>query len=200
MIWGHVASLASTLRGTHTDPGWHRAFQYRALATQFARALDDPSVTQTPNASSPVILAPNGLAPYFYYFARVPSVSSFYWENLPGNVDAAEAFGDPEPSAPDALGVVDRRHVSHLVMIEGAQDAILFDHLRSGIYSTAHVVRTLGGTLAGAIPNTPLPPWLCVDTDLNRLSNPTLYTFIPPRGFFAPSRLPVRIYSLMPPP
>ena len=199
MLWGHLASLAATLRGTHTDPSWHRAFQYRALATQFAHALQDPAVTPTPNAAAPVILAPNGLAPYFYYYARIPAVSSFYWENLPGNVDAATAFGDPSPAAPDALAVVNRRHVSHLFMIEGAQDAILFDHLRSGIYSTSHVVRTLGGTLAGAIPNTPLPPWLCVDTDLNRLSNPTLYTFIPPRGFFAPSRLPVRIYSLMPP-
>ena len=197
-LWGHLAPVAMTLHGSHTDPAWLGAFQCRALATQFPKALANPSVTPTPNASSPVVLAPNGLAPYLYYFARIPSVSSFYWENLPGNADASEAFADPAPSAPTSFSVVSRRRVSHLFMVEGAQDAILFDHLQTGVYSASHVVKTLGGTLAGINKGTALPPWLAVDTDLNRLANPTLYTFIPPRHFFAPSRYPVRIYSLMP--
>ncbi len=85
-------------------------------------------------------------------------------------------------------------------MFENPRDAILFDHLRTGLHSPPHAIRTLAGTLAGVIPDTPLPPWLAVDTDLNRLSNPILYTSIPPHGPVVATRFPLRIYSLMPPP
>ncbi|MBR6021480.1 MAG: hypothetical protein IK066_03565 [Kiritimatiellae bacterium] len=195
MARGHLAMALS--RDTFV---WHREFQSQALALQFACALAAPSVTPTPNASSPVVLAPGELAPCLYYYARIPSVSSLYWENLDGNLDAVAAFGDPVPDAPDALAVVARRRVSHLFMVESLRDPLLFDHLRTGVFSPPHAARTLAGTLAGARPDAPLPPWLAVDTALNRLANPVLFTFLPARAGFAPFRYPLRIYSLMPSP
>lgn len=197
-LWNKTAALPSYLRGRNTDPTWRAALQDRALATQFRPALADSAVTPTPNASSPLVLAPGEFAPYLYYFARIPSISSLYWENLDGNAAAAAAFADSAPDAPVARSIVASRRISHLFMLEGPTDALIFDDLHTGIYSQAHAAATLAGTLAGAIPGTPLPPWLAVDTDLNRLANPDLFAYVPASDSFVPLRLPVRIYSLMP--
>ena len=192
--------LPSFLEGLHTNTLWLNALLYSALATQFRPALAAPGVTPTPNASSPVLLAPTEYAPYFWYYARIPCVASLYWENLSGNTAAAAAFADPSPGATNALAIVSDRRVSHLLMLEGPAHALLFDDLHSGVFSQPHAAATLAGTLAGADSDNPLPPWLAVDTDLNRHANPALYSFIPPHNLFTPVAFPIRIYSLMPPP
>lgn len=198
-LWNQLLWVPGTIRGDSFDTMYFRSFQHRALATQFREALADPAVTPTPNASAPIALAPPEFAPYLYYFARIPAIASLYWENLPGNAAAAEAFADLAPDAPSAHAIVSERRISHLFMVEGGEDIVLFDHLHTGIVSASHAVNTFGGMLACATPGIPLPPWIAVDTDLNRLANPDMYVFIPRRKVFAPTRFPVRIYSLMPP-
>lgn len=197
-LWHNLAPLPAYFRGTSFDPAALLSFQCRALATQFRPALRDPAATPTPNADTPALLAPADLAPYFWYCARIPSVASYYWENLPGNADAAEAFADAAPGAPAARAIVESRRLSHLLVFEGARDAMLFDDLHNGIYSKGHAARTLSGILSGAAPGAPLPSWLAVDPDLNRLANPPLYTYIPSTGHFAASPFSLRIYSLHP--
>ena len=198
-LWNNMSALPALFRGLATDPAYLRAFQFRALAAQIRPAISSPDVVPTPHASAPVVLAPAEFAPSLWYFARIPSLASLYWENLPGNAAAAAAFADPDPDAPSAAAVVASRRVSHLFMLEGAQDALFFDHLHTGIYSHPHAAHTLAGILAGALPDVPLPPWLAVDPALNNLANPSLYTYVPPRCFFVPVRFPLRIYSLRPP-
>ena len=197
-LWNKTALLPAYWYGKSTDPTWRAALQCGALATQFRPALADPAVTPTPNASSPVVLAPAEYAPYLYYCARIPSVASLFWENLPGNAAAAEAFADTSPGAENAAAIVASRRISHLFMLEGPVDALLFDDLRTGVYDQSHAAATLAAILSGAYPGAILPPWLAVDTDLNRLANPALFAYVPPRDAFVPLSLPLRIYSLMP--
>ena len=130
---------------------------------------------------------------------RIPSIASLYWENLPGDTAAAQAFADPHPDASDAHAIVASRRISHLFMFEGLDDALLCDHLHCGVFSQTHAAATLAGTLAGADPAVPLPPWLAVDTDLNRLANPLLYVYLPPDSVSPLPPFRLRIYSLMPP-
>jgi len=195
-LWRNLAPLPAYFRGTSFDPAALHSFQCRALAVRFRGALRDPAVTPTPLADSPALLGPADLAPFFWYSARIPSLSSFYWENLPGDADAAAAFADPSPGAEAARSVVASRRLSHLLVFEGARDALLYADLRDGVHSKAHAARTLAGTLSGAAPGAPLPPWLGVDPALNRLANPPLRTFIPGAGRWAPHPFAIRIYSL----
>ena len=197
-LWRNLSPLPAYFRGTSFDPAALFSFQCRALATQFLPALADAEAT--PNAETPAVLAPADLAPYFWYYARIPSVTSYYWENLPGFAAAAEAFADTAPGAPAARAVAESRRLSHLLVFEGAREAMLYADLRDGIYSKPHAARTLAGILSGAAPGTPLPSWLGVDPVLNRLANPPLFTFVPPADSFVSHPFPIRIYSLVPSP
>ena len=195
-LWHNLAPLPAYFRGTSFDPAALFSFQCRALATQFRPAL--AASDATPHSDAPALLAPADLAPYFWYYARIPSVASYYWENLPGFAAAAVAFADSAPDAPTARAIAESRHLSHLLVFEGARDAMLYDDLHAGIFSRDHAARTLAGILSGAAPGTALPSWLGVDPALNRLANPPLFTWVPPARRFVTHPFALRIYSLRP--
>lgn len=197
-LWRNLSPLPAYFRGTSFDPAALHAFQCRALAMQFRPVLDDPAVTRTPRADAPAVLAPADIAPFLYYYARIPSVASYYWENLPGNAAAAAAFADSAPGAPTAQAIVEDRRISHLLMFEGTRDAMLYDDLQTGVFSRDHAATTLAGILSGANPGAPIPSWLGVDPALNRLANPPLSTYVPPARRFATHPFTLRIYSLRP--
>jgi hypothetical protein len=131
------------------------------LNKHFMCALRD-----TPNLPQAVMADPN-LAPALYYFARIPSVASFYWENLQGVRDAAAFFAD-EADGLSALEVTRRRGITHVIVPSGSLFPNYFDFVKHGYFDTNRARRTLAGTLTqGSILS--LPSWLETDDRLDQL-------------------------------
>jgi hypothetical protein len=71
-----------------------------------------------------VVLADPDLAPALQYFAKVPVVVSFYWENVEGARDAMRFFADTGED--DALEVAKRRGITHVIVPSGSNLPELF--------------------------------------------------------------------------
>lgn len=171
------------------DPLYFRALQQRNLVMKWKDVAGNQPVR---------LLAPAEMAPVVYYFGLGDAVAALYWENLAGNTAAAEAFADASPDAARAREIVRERGITHLVMHEGAQDALMFYDLATGRRDQPGAARTLGGILAGSVPGAVLPSWLGVDPDLNLTVNPAYYTFVPKIRQWVPNRFATRLYTVRP--
>jgi hypothetical protein len=120
-------------------------------------------------ASSPerptAIMADPSLAPAIAYFARIPVVGSFYWENVAGVEDSAAFFGALDPQ--DAAAIASKRKISHVIVPSGPLFPNYFDFVQHGHYDTARAKRTLASTLTEGSPLS-LPAWLEIDDEIDK--------------------------------
>lgn len=181
--------LVATWRAEKIDPMFYGALKQRNFVLNWKKALGGTPVRA---------LAPTGLAPLIHYFGLGDAIASLYWENLEGDLAATAAFADPAPDAPVGRRLAVDRRITHVLMLEGSQDALMFYNLQTGLLDQSGAARTLGGLLAGAFPGATLPSWLGVDPDLNIAGNPHCFTFIPSIGKWYEDSWPVRIYTVRP--
>jgi hypothetical protein len=120
-------------------------------------------------ASSPerptAIMADPSLAPAIAYFARIPVVGSFYWENVEGVEDSAAFFGALDPQ--DAAAIASKRKISHVIVPSGPLFPNYFDFVKHGHYDTARAKRTLASTLTEGSALS-LPAWLEIDDEIDK--------------------------------
>jgi hypothetical protein len=113
-----------------------------------------------------LVLADPDLAPSLQYFAKIPVVVSFYWENVEGARDAAKFFADTGEE--DALEVAKRRGITHVIVPSGSIFPNYFDFMKHGHYNTARASTTLAAKLTRSS-DLPPPRWLETDYQLDRL-------------------------------
>jgi hypothetical protein len=111
-------------------------------------------------------LADPDLAPALQYFAKVPVVVSFYWENVEGARDAIRFFADTGEE--DALEVAKRRGITHVIVPSGPIFPNYFDFMKHGSYDTSRASTTIAARLTGSSDQPP-PRWLETDYQLDRL-------------------------------
>jgi len=112
------------------------------------------------------------LAGPLYYFGNIPSVSSFYWENMNGLRDSIMFFSGRHDSS--AKIVTEKRGLSHVLLPNGTELADIFFYMREGHFDPAQSSETfIGQLLQGDVPF-----WLKLDQDLTR-SGHTRYHFGP---------------------
>lgn len=180
-LWINLLPFNSLWKVEHIEPRYLTALQTRNLMVNMRETTLDPIR----------LMAPSEMAPAATYFGVGDAIASLYWENLPGLQAGAEFFGAPLPGK-QARQIADERQITHVIMNEGAQDALTFYHLQTGRDDQLGASQTVGGALTGI--GTKIPPWLRFDETLNQAVNPPLYTFVPAIGQWAPSRMPTRIY------
>lgn len=180
--------LAAMWKVDQIDPIYLKALQLRNLMVNLKQSFP---------ATPLRLLAPAEMAPAAYYFGVGDGIDSLYWENPDGLKAAAECYADPLPGN-RAQEIVAERQITHVVMNEGAQDALMFYYLHTGRDDQSGASRTVGGALTGI--GMEIPPWLRFDEKLNATVNPGLYTFVPAIGQWAPTRLATRIYTVVTPP
>lgn len=183
---GYLAYLQTTsLRGVVAGKSLLTEIVPFVLNKQFALAL-----TAREDRPTAVLADPN-LVPSLWYFARVPGMVSFYWENLEGLHDAVEVFAGDDPEK--AREVLQRRGISHIIVPSGPLLPNYFDFMRHGHYNTTRAADTLAATLTEGSPLS-LPPWLETDDALDRIGKtPFVY-----RGETIEQYL--NIYRVVPPP
>ena len=172
-------------RVSKIDPLYFKALQLRNLMVNLKQSFPTTPLR---------LLAPAEMAPVAYYFGVGDGIGSLYWENVAGMETTSEFYADPLPGN-RAREIAGERQLTHVVMNEGAQDALMFYDLHTGSTDQTEASRTVGGALTGI--GTEIPPWLHFDETLNKTVNPPLYTFVPAIGQWAPTHLATRIYTFV---
>ncbi len=127
------------------------------LNKRFAMALGES--TDTPM----VVMGDPDLAPSLQYFARVPSVVSFYWENTAGARDAALFFADTD--GVEAHEIALRRGVTHVIVPGGTLFANYMFYIKHGRFDESAASETLAAKLCRGAMET--PEWLQLDARLD---------------------------------
>lgn len=146
------------------------------------------ALAASPHKPSAVMCDPS-LVPALHYFAGIPSVVSFYWENTAGARDAALFFADEKGDT--AREIATRRGLSHVILPPGYLLPNYFYYIAHGHFDRPAANATLAGSLGD---NGPLrrPDWLETDDELTSLANtPMSY-----RGQIIDQNL--RIYRIKP--
>jgi hypothetical protein len=131
------------------------------LNKHFAASL--ASLAEKPGA----VMADPNLAPALYYFAKIPSVVSFYWENRDGVRDAGIFFADTADWK-EAEQVAQTRGITHIIVPSGPLFPNYFDFVKHGHYDTERAKTTLAAKLTEGSALS-LPDWIDVDEKLDRL-------------------------------
>lgn len=187
-LWIGLAPLADMWKVKTIDPLYLKALQQRNLMI---------NLKETESTTPLRVLAPAEMTPLVYYFGVGDGIGSLYWENGAGLEAAAEFYADPLPGK-RARDIADKRQITHVIMNEGAQDALMFYDLHTGSSDQLRASQTVGGALTGI--GTEIPPWLHYDEKLNASVNPVLYTLVPAIGQWVPTHLATRIYTVAAPP
>lgn len=156
LAYGQLKTLSNIAGGRAVLNEAIPAVLNKRFATSLAAAKGRPSV----------LLVDPSIAPAIAYFARIPVVVSFYWENLDGVRDATLFFADHGES--EALGVARKRKLSHVVVPSGPLLSNYFDFIKHGHYDTERAKTTLASKLTEGSALS-LPPWLEVDPELDRI-------------------------------
>lgn len=183
-----VETMGRLWRTEKVDPSLFLAMQVRDVMCEWRQRL--------PEGQSLRVLSPSAYAPALTYYGVGDGLAGLYWENLEGMTDAAAIFADTAPFD-EAKRLLRKHGITHILMNEGAQDALAFDDMHTGIYDMNHAAKTFGGALTGQLENNPPPDFVRYLPVENALCNPTLYTFVPLIGQYVPNRLPVRIYEVV---
>lgn len=180
--WRIVGPLRLLWRVEKIDPAWLTALLHRNLMLQL----------RTQSGGAPLrLMMPAEMAPAAYYFRVGDSIGSLYWENGAGLAAAAEFFADPLPGD-RAREIARERGITHVLMNEGAGDAVMFYHLATGNSDHPGAARTVGGATGKA--GTPVPAWLRPEPELNAAANPTYAVQVPTLRQWVPLSLPLWIY------
>ena len=124
------------------------------------------SLASRPDKPAAVMADPN-LAPALYYFAKIPSVASFYWENRDGVRDAGVFFADTG-DLQEAAKIAHRRAITHIIVPSGPLFPNYFEFVKHGHYDTDRAKTTLAAKLTEGSALS-LPGWIEVDEELDRL-------------------------------
>ena len=182
--WRIVVPIVRVFRVERIDPAWLTPLLQRNLMIQL-RAQGRPLR----------FMLPAELAPAAHYFRAGDAIGSLYWENLDGLAAATAFFGDPLPGA-RAREIARERGITHVLMNNGAGDAVMFYQMATGASDHPGASRTVGGATARA--GTPVPAWLRSEPELNATANPTYHTLVPSIRQWVPLNLPLWIYRIEP--
>ena len=152
---GHLQDLYSVLGGRSLLNEMVPAVLNKRFAIALGSSPDRPTA----------IMADPSLAPAIAYFARIPVVGSFYWENVEGVEDSAAFFGALDPQ--DAAAIAAKRKISHVIVPSGPLFPNYFDFVKHGHYDTARAKKTLASMLTEGSALS-LPAWLEVDDEIDK--------------------------------
>ena len=139
-------------------------------------------------------LAP--MAPLLYYYAGIPSVASYYWENAAGWQAEATLLADASPQAERAQAIARERGLTHVATVLNSTYPELYLYVAAGIEDSLQAAqRTLDGRLSQS-PVADLPSWLAVDEPLSKIGQGD-YVFKTPAGY-AKERLQFQVFSVQP--
>lgn len=172
----------------HCPANWLHEDSVKRAALRFAVALRG-------NDSAAFAGLP-AQAPAFYWFAGIPALASFYWENADGWHDEAAFFADTSPNASAARAIAARRSLSHLLLPDGS-DVIprLYADLAARRLPSRNDL--LVRLVASSRRSTPLPDWLTPDSDLSAALSITNYYHPAPETRICDA-LPVRAFRPVP--
>lgn len=114
------------------------------------------------------VLCEPDMAARLYYYGGIPSVTSYYWENLDGLV-AATAFMSDKGSD-TAAKVVRERGITHVVLPRMAAIAHIFHYIDTGYLSESGARDSMAGRLLTRTNNVPV--WLKRDLPLMAATQP----------------------------
>jgi hypothetical protein len=130
------------------------------------------ALAEAPNRPTAILSDPN-LAPAIEYFAHIPTVMSFYWENVEGARDATEFLADTAGTT--AREIARRRKLSHVIVPSGYLLTNYVFFIKNGHYDQEKSTQNLCARLAGD-GTMPLPDWMTVDYELDQLAK-TPYSY-----------------------
>lgn len=136
--------------------------------------------------------------PPLYYFAGIPSVASYYWENAAGWQAEATLLGDVSPGATQALEIARTRGLTHIVSSVHSSYPEIYFYVATGIHDPVYAARhTLDGWLTYE-PFTNRPAWTVPDKNLSDIGRGEYIFRIP--GGYAKERLRYQVFSVHLPP
>ena len=192
-LWADAERLrkeAQTALAIHPPESWGKALgsKHTALRTGLVAGTNQWRMIGTPDE-----------APCLYYFAGIPSVASFYWENIEGWQDEIAFYCD-NPDGDVAAAIVHQRGLTHaLVLLEPERNDLFV--VASAVTSPSPTLlpqHTLADRMAHAGKPSRLPPWMSLDRTLSKpLSERILLQT--PEGVFHLQK-PFTFYALSPAP
>ncbi|MBP5786922.1 MAG: hypothetical protein J6Y19_03805, partial [Kiritimatiellae bacterium] len=115
--------------------------------------------------------------PSFYYYASIPSLASFYWENATGWHAETAIMGDTSPSFGTALSVARARGITHFISGLASDSPLKFLHIGTGVSNQFYAAsRTFCGHITHTQLFERLPSVLLDDFALNSaVTQPVLF-------------------------
>ena len=113
------------------------------------------------------VIAGPDLAPSLGYFAGIPTLASFYWENTDGLHNATRFFATKNPA--EAREVATRTGATHVILPAGGLMPDYFYFIAYGHYDTTDVANTFAARLLAGT----APLWIQPDTVLNFITTDT---------------------------
>jgi len=136
------------------------------------------------------------MAPLLYYYAGIPSVASYYWENAAGWQAEATMLADAASQAERAQAIVRERGITHVATVLNSTYPELYLYVAEGLEDPRYaVLHTLDGRLSQS-PVAGLPSWLAIDEPLSKIGQ-SEYVFKTPSGY-AKERLQFQVFSVQP--
>ena len=136
------------------------------------------------------------MAPLLYYYAGIPSVASYYWENAAGWQAEATLLADDAPQAEHAQAIARERGITHVVTVLNSTYPQLYLYVAEGREDPRFAaLHTLDGRLSQS-PVANLPSWLAIDEPLSKIGQGD-YVFKTPSGY-AKERLQLQVFSVQP--
>jgi hypothetical protein len=158
--WSLARNIRDVSRLRHLETEVVQELTKGVLTKHLCQRLDAAN-----EARSFRFMADPDIAGPLYYYGRIPSVASFYWENRQGNDDAVAFFADPGEVR--ARAVARARGLTHLLLPQGQELARAYFFMREGFYDDAGAEETLLGRLA----RNEAPAWLSRDRTLTRIGH-----------------------------
>ncbi len=149
-----IADLHRDLRGLTIENELITPILNKRLAYALKASPDRPEA----------VIADPGLAPALGYFAGIPCLTSFYWENLDGLHDAVRFLVTKDPA--EAHGVAVKTGATHVILPPGGALPNYFYYIAYGHYDTVDANQTFAARLLrGAA-----PMWIQPDIVLNLIT------------------------------
>ena len=113
------------------------------------------------------VIADPGLAPSLEYFAGIPCLTSFYWENTEGLHEAVRFFTAKDPAVAHEVAV--RTGATHVIIPPGGLLPNYWYFIAFGHDNTTDATSTFASKLLQG----KTPPWIESDTLLNLITTET---------------------------
>jgi hypothetical protein len=132
--------------------------------------------------------------PLLYYYAGIPSVASYYWENTAGWQAEATLLSDTTPGATQALEVAQARGLTHIVSSIRSSYPEIYFYIATGIHDPWYAaLHTLDGWLTYE-PFANRPAWTVPAEQLSEIGRSD-YIFKTPSGY-AKEKLRYQVFAI----